>query len=402
MKTTWISIITVCGGMLLATSEANAQDNVVVVEEDVTVTEVMPCKDHYYSNWRDNWFIQLGAGINSPFVENYEPDGSEKHHITPAYNLGFGHWFSPYLGWRLGFQYSNLHWNNNGFQKAKSINGNFDLLWDMCNSLGGVNANRVVSVVPFVGVGGTYNWDFKGDGRNVYGKGGDVKRSSWTLPVSVGLQFRFRLCRYADFFVEGRAQFFGDNFNNYSYGMPIEANITALGGFIFNIGGKNFQTYNPCKDAAYIAGLNDQINDLRSDLAACEATAAALAARPTTTVITQDCPEVNNAPLMSTVRFTINSDKITDEEMVNVYNTAEWMKANPNANVVIQGYADKDTGSSVYNMDLSKRRAQAVYDTLTNTYGISPSRLSMISNGSDVQPYKTNDWNRIVIFSPAE
>lgn len=401
MKTTWISIMTVCGGMLLATPEANAQDNVVVVEEDVTVTEVMPCKDHYYSNWRDNWFIQLGAGINSPFVENYEPDGSEKHHITPAYNLGFGHWFSPYLGWRLGFQYSNLHWNNNGFQKAKSINGNLDFMWDMCNSLGGVNANRVVSVVPFVGVGGTYNWDFKGTGRNIYGKGGGVKRSSWTLPVSVGLQFRFRLCRYADFFVEGRAQFFGDNFNNYSYGMPIEANITALGGFIFNIGGKNFQAYNPCKDATYIAGLNDQINNLRSDLAACEAAAAALAARPTT-VITQDCPEVNSAPLMSTVRFTINSDKITDEEMVNVYNTAEWMKANPNANVVIQGYADKDTGSSSYNMDLSKRRAQAVYDTLTNTYGISPSRLSMMPNGSDVQPYKTNDWNRIVIFSPAQ
>lgn len=384
----------------MASSQAQAQDEVVVVEEDVTVTEVVPCKDHYYSSWRDNWFIQLGAGINSPFVENTTPDGKMKHSLTPAYNVGFGHWFSPYLGWRLGFQYANLHWDNEGYQKAKSITGNADLMWDMCNSLGGVNPNRVVSVVPFVGVGGNFNWDFKGEGRNITNKDGKLKKNSWTLPVSVGLQVRFHLCKYADFFVEGRAQFFGDNFNNYAYGMPIESNISAIGGFIFNIGGKNFQTYNPCKDAAYIAGLNNQINALRGDLAACEAANSALRNQQPSIVV-PDCPEVNNAPLMSTVRFTINSDKISDEEMVNVYNTAEWMKANPNTNVVIQGYADKDTGSSEYNLGLSKRRAQAVYDTLTNTYGISPSRLTIESNGSAVQPYSVNNWNRIVIFSPA-
>lgn len=400
MKANWITIVAACGGFFMASSQAQAQGEVVVVEEDVTVTEVVPCKDHYYSSWRDNWFIQLGAGINSPFVENTTPDGEMRHSLTPAYNVGFGHWFSPYLGWRLDFQYANLHWDNEGYQKAKSITGNADLMWDMCNSLGGVNPNRVVSVVPFVGVGGNFNWDFKGDGGNIINKDGKMKRNSWTLPVSVGLQIRFRLCKYADFFVEGRAQFFGDNFNNYAYGMPIETNLSAIGGFIFNIGGKNFQTYNPCKDAAYIAGLNNQINALRGDLAACEAANSALRNQQPSIVV-PDCPEVNNAPLMSTVRFTINSDKISDEEMVNVFNTAEWMKANPNTSVVIQGYADKDTGSSEYNLGLSKRRAQAVYDTLTNTYGISPSRLTIESNGSAVQPYSVNNWNRIVIFSPA-
>ncbi len=41
------------------------------------------------------------------------------------------------------------------------------------------------------------------------------------------------------------------------------------------------------------------------------------------------------------------------------------MKANPEQNVAIIGYADKDTGTSEYNMGLSKRRAQSVYDALT-------------------------------------
>ena len=79
-------------------------------------------------------------------------------------------------------------------------------------------------------------------------------------------------------------------------------------------------------------------------------------------------------------------------------NTAEWMKANPDQNVTIVGYADKDTGTAAYNMGLSKRRAQAVYDTLVNKYGINPDRLSIQANGSDVQPYGENNWNRIVIF----
>ena len=68
--------------------------------------------------------------------------------------------------------------------------------------------------------------------------------------------------------------------------------------------------------------------------------------------------------MMSTVRFTINSAKISNEEMVNVYNTAEYLKANPDVKVLIKGYADKDTGTAAQ------------------------------------QPYDVNNWNRIVIFVP--
>ena len=82
-----------------------------------------------------------------------------------------------------------------------------------------------------------------------------------------------------------------------------------------------------------------------------------------------------------------------------MYNIAKWMKDNPDQCVAIVGYADKDTGTSDYNMTLSKRRAQAVNDMLVNTYGINPDRLSIQAEGSNVQPYEENNWNRIVIFS---
>lgn len=102
---------------------------------------------------------------------------------------------------------------------------------------------------------------------------------------------------------------------------------------------------------------------------------------------------------MTTVRFRINSAKISDEEMVNVYNISKWMNENKDQKVAIVGYADKDTGTAAYNMGLSKRRAEAVRDVLVNKYGIDPDRLTITAEGSDSQPYDVNNWNRIVIFN---
>ena len=387
-----------CSAALITGLNANAQE-VVVEETDVVAVSEVPCKTHYYSDAKDNWFIQIGAGINSPFVENKLPNGDQKHHLAVAYNFGFGKWFSPYLGWRLSFLGGPMHWDNEVYSKAKYVNANLDFMWDMFNSLGGVNSKRVFSIVPFVGLGGTFTWDYKPVNSNIHNDHGQAKQNSWTLPVSAGLQLRFRLCKYVDFFAEGRAHFYGDNFNNYAYGDPVDISLSAVGGFTFYIGGRDFKSYNPCDYLGYINNLNNQVNDLRGELAT---TAAALAAAEAQL----PCPEVEEvvavsepAPLMATVRFTINSAKISDQEKVNVYNIAKWMKDNPDQCVAIVGYADKDTGTSDYNMTLSKRRAQAVNDMLVNTYGINPDRLSIQAEGSNVQPYEENNWNRIVIFS---
>lgn len=384
---------------LFAAPGAIAQDAVVVEEESVVVTENVPCKTHYYTTKRDNWFIQIGAGINAPMVDNALPKGKDgKIQMTAAYNFGFGKWFSPYLGWRFNAVGGAIHWQNINYDKAKYVNASVELMWDMFNSFK-VNPRRVFSIVPFVGVGGTYVWDYINPQGNDLQRNGKVRKDQWLLPVSAGIQFRFRLCKYVDFFAEGRFQLYGDNFNNTISGNPIEANLTAIGGFNFNIGGSDFRSYNPCDYLGYINTLNNQVNDLRGELAT---TAAALAAAEAQL----PCPEVTTAPataaaapLLSTVRFKINSDVIEDYEQVNVYNIAQWMKANPNANVTIAGYADKDTGTFEYNMALSKRRAEAVRSALVNDYGINPDRLSMEAQGSSVQPYSENNWNRIVIFS---
>ncbi|MBQ2839648.1 MAG: OmpA family protein [Muribaculaceae bacterium] len=391
--------------MVLPMGVIAQNDDYVVVEEDVTIVDLSQCEDIYHSSWKDNWFMQMGAGMNLPMVENYLPDGTEKRHITAAYNVGFGKWMTPYLGWRISGLYGAIHWDNEVYSKAKYVNANFDLMWDMFNSVGGVNSNRVFSIIPFVGLGGTYTWDFNDRSPAIRTSYGD-KPNQWTLPVSAGLQMRFRLCRYADFFIEGRAQFYGDNFNNYAYGEPVDVNITAIGGFTINFGGRNFKAYNPCGDLGYISSLNDQVNDLRASLAVCStALAEAEAQLPCPevkpTVVHKPAAPTSDAILLSTVRFARNSAEISDAEMVNVYNVAEWLKENPKQNIVIKGYADEQTGTSDYNMELSRQRAQNVYDALID-YGINANRLSIQAEGSNTQLYDTNDWNRIVIFTPAK
>ena len=385
---------------LVVPAVASAQDETIVVEETAVVTEV-PCKSHYYVNNGDNWFIQFGAGFNAPFVEGRK-NGEHHSSLSVNYNVGVGRWFSPYLGFRLSFSGGPIHWHDydGHFCKFKTVTANVDLMWDMFNTFGGVNEKRVFSLVPFVGIGGTYGWDYtpKAD-INVISADDSKKTSVWTLPVSAGLQARLRLCKYVDFFAEARANFYGDNYNNCVYGKPVDVNLTLTGGFTVTFGGRKYQKYNPCDYLGYIDNLNGQVNDLRGALAT---TAAALAAAeaqlPCPEVTAAPAPAAAAAPLMATVRFRINSARISNEEMGNVYNISEWMKANADQNVAIVGYADKDTGTSEYNMSLSRRRAQAVYDTLVNDYGINPDRLSITAEGSDVQPYDVNNWNRIVIF----
>lgn len=394
-------LLAAIGGMLFSANEAMAQDATEIVVEETTV-EAVECKDIYTpGSWKDNWYIQLGAGIQSPFVENYRDHGDKSRRLTAVYNLGVGRWISPYLGFRFSGYYGSMHWNQGTTASARMANLNVDFMWDMFNSIAGYKPDRVFSIVPYVGLGGTFVWHFHPEAGNIMDKHGDLKSNQWLLPVSAGLQLRFRLSNYVDFFAEGRASFYGDNFNNSAYGKPVDINISAIGGFTIHFTGSKFQRYNPCDYISALNKANAQVNDLRGALAATSAALAAAEAQ-------LPCPEVvaaesvENITLFPTVRFKINSAYVSSEEMVNVYNIAEFMKANPDTQIVVRGYADEDTGTAEYNMKLSERRAQAVADILTGDYGIDPSRLVLEAAGSNTQVYETNDWNRIVIFAMPE
>ncbi len=400
MKTSQLLAIAGCGSILFGAVSVHAQETAIVEQTTVETIRQVKCNDIYTpGSWKNNWYIQLGAGIQSPFVENGSSSREQTHNITAVYNLGVGRWISPYIGFRFSAYYGSIHWNQEVMASARVANLNVDFMWDMFNSISGYKPDRVFSIVPYVGLGGSFIYNFHPRLGNINNDHGILRTNQWALPVSAGLQLRFRLCNHVDIFAEGRASFYGDNFNNYAGGRPVDINLSAIGGLTIHLTGSKFESYNPCNYLEYVNTLNNQVNDLRGQLAA---TSAALAVAESQL----PCPETPQqeiiqiqAPMLSTVRFNINSAEISDNEMVNIYNMAEYLKANPDINVVVDGYADKDTGTSGYNMKLSERRAQAVVDILVKTYGISPDRVTTKASGSETQPYDINNWNRIVIFS---
>jgi peptidoglycan-associated lipoprotein len=61
---------------------------------------------------------------------------------------------------------------------------------------------------------------------------------------------------------------------------------------------------------------------------------------------------------------------------------ADWLKANPNARVEIEGHCD-DRGTNEYNLALGAKRAQSAREYLT-TLGVAGGRLSTISYGEEI------------------
>ena len=152
----FLSFSILAAAALTMTPAVNAQ------EADYNYTNIPPAKDIYTHSWRDNWYIQLGAGAQMPiFEKNGDASNFQMKKTTALYEAGVGHWFSPYFGFRFRGQGGAMHWeNSNQWHKGKYANLNLEITWDMFNSFCGVNDHRVFSIIRYLGVGGSYAWDY--------------------------------------------------------------------------------------------------------------------------------------------------------------------------------------------------------------------------------------------------
>ena len=81
------------------------------------------------------------------------------------------------------------------------------------------------------------------------------------------------------------------------------------------------------------------------------------------------------------VFFATNKSVLTTAARDVLRKQAAWMRKNKKISVAIEGHAD-ERGTREYNLALGERRANAVKDYLM-TYGISGSRISVISYGKE-------------------
>ena len=94
-----------------------------------------------------------------------------------------------------------------------------------------------------------------------------------------------------------------------------------------------------------------------------------------------DTVEYLAAGVPDRVFFATNESVLTTKSRDTLRKQAAWLRKNSSINIVIEGHADeRDTRE--YNLALGERRANAAKDYLM-TYGISSSRISVISYGKE-------------------
>ncbi|MDO5570254.1 MAG: OmpA family protein [Bacteroidales bacterium] len=343
-------------------------------------------KNHYYElKFGDNMYMSIGGGVNLFMIQDIEGI-SDSRPLTPGGNIALGKWLTPYVGLRLELTASEFKtWKaeTSGYKALYPwYLGVFgDFMWNASNTFGGYNENRVFSIIPFAGISTMALLKDAANGEKHV-----------QFPISAGIKLNFRLSHHVDFFIQDRFIFTTREFDGLQGGNMLEPMMFLSGGFTFKFGQNRFIAYNPYEEQMMINGLNDKINQLRKELDICNT-------RKCPEVVPTPCPECPACDLTSVVRFKINSAVISREQQVNVFNASEWMKNHPNATVEVVGYADKDTGTPEYNLELSQRRAQIVADELVNTYGVDSNRIKILAKGSAEQPYPDhNDWNRVVLF----
>ena len=342
----------------------------------------------------DNWFMSLAGGTNM-----YFGDGATDAKFMDALGwqgqLALGKWFSPSWGSRLAInvgQHEHFAGSDN-YVTDSFVHPHLDLMWNV----GKYNPERVYSFIPYIGVGYIYGMDK--DFGKVNPDNNFLKGQNQSLTWNLGIINDFRVSNNFSIFVELAATGLQDSFGTAYSGMTgndYEWDVIgqALLGVKFGLGGKQDFTNAELMDYNLINDLNSQINRLRAEN-------ENLSKRPE---FCPECPDVapqvaaESVYVPNVVFFRLNSATIDRQQQISVYNTAEYMKTNPNATVQIVAYADRQTGTPDYNMKLSERRAKAVADALTSQYQIDSSRISLDWKGDTEQPYAENDWNRVAIF----
>ncbi len=333
---------------------------------------------------KDNWFISIAGGA-SVLLGDQNGEADFKNRLNFAPQISFGKWFNPYLGFRAQLNGGIIHgFENTGatvMQHNKYAAAHVDLLWDVTNFWGPYRESRVFRLIPWVGFG--YAQRFKTTES--------VERPRAESPtLNAGILTAFRLSKRVDLNVELQGSLLNEQFNRVSMFHLTDGIAQLTAGLTFKLGKTDFEVMEPMD--------YDLLNDLNSQINALRVANDELSKRP------ESCPEckevvtqVVNNYVDNVVYFRLNSSKIDKNQQINIYNTAEFMKAN-NAPIKVIGYADKKTGTSDYNRSLSEKRAKAVAKELIEKYGISSDQITIEWKGSDEQPYGENNWNRVVIM----
>lgn len=125
----------------------------------------------------------------------------------------------------------------------------------------------------------------------------------------------------------------------------------------------------------------EETADAGVDTATEEAQAMALAAEEAARKEAEALAQAANDFISVDVYFDYDSSVISDSEISILEGKADWLLANIDATIIIEGHCD-ERGTTEYNLALGDRRAERAKSFLVNL-GVDPSRITTISYGEE-------------------
>ena len=385
--------LVLAAGSVCAQTEPVAQST-EVVEESTDNVEI--------NSFWSNWFISAGGGAQIYFGD-HDRQASFGDRLSGALDIAVGKWFSPEIGVRL--MYSGLSAKGatqkghlahstgvdvpgkggNGYWLEKSkfnfFNFQIDAMFNASNIIWGYNEKRVYNLSPYVGLGVMRVSD---------------KPAETAIAGHFGLLNSFRLTSCLDLNLDIRGTLVNDDFDGEPGGRKGEGLLTATLGLTYKFSprgwnrGKNVirTVYN----TAEIKAMQEKLRQMSEENARLQEAIAKGNKEEAQTIVKQIASS-------NLVVFPIGKSTLSNEARVNLGMLAEVIKkGDPHSVYTITGYADEGTGSEELNRELSKERADAVYDCLVKEFGISQSQLRIdYKGGVDNMFYNDPRLSRAVI-----
>ena len=390
---------------LLFSFSANAQENANRDENGKVVRGAYETNKAF-----DNTFIGIGAGINGvmrPIVASPAKWGN----IGLALDLNFGKWWTPAMGMRIGWHglwdRSKVALSHPAVASGDKFGFNYlhaDLLWNISNTIGGYKETRFWNFVPYASAGGlAVSKTLLPFGKNA--------ETNWEYAMGVGLLNVLRLSNRINATIDlsvlvSREAAFYDTPR--FVGFP-----SATVGLTFNLGKTNFDRHSsitpvvipvPFTTEQYNA-LADKVNALEKENAELKDKVAALENElaPFRSLVNGQTYLYENGTFTAvdvkpgspiTLYFDCGSAVLSAREKAHLeYFTDHVVDAD--TQLIVNGYADKQTGTARRNQQLSEQRVKTVVDLLTKA-GAKESNIETAAHGSTVQPFNTAPKNRVV------
>lgn len=352
------------------------------------------------NNFWDNWFVSA-AGGGQVYFGDHDRQASLGDRIAPALDIAVGKWFSPSIGVRLmysglsmkGATQSNIHSTGeevpgkggSGYwltkQKFNYFNIHADALFNLSNIICGYNDHRFYNLSVYGGLGLMHVSDAP---------------SKTDISAHFGLFNSFRLCSALDLNLDLRGTLVNDDFDGEIGGRSSEGVLTAAIGLTYKFKPRGWDRSKVITRTVYdndeLNAMREQLNRMSEENARLQEALAQNDKEKAQTIVKQIASS-------NLIVFPIGKSTLSNQARVNLGMLAEVIKqGDPSTVYTITGYADAGTGTKEGNEQLSKDRADAVYNCLVKEFGISKSQLHIdYKGGVDNMFYDDPRMSRAVI-----